>query len=716
MIFIFFFLICFFSSGYIFPQPHFNSKQAENKIIIDGIINESSWLHADSISNFIQVEPDFGKPAEHKTVIRILYDSDFFYISGTCYKKNEDEDVRVSDLKRDFVFEDSDGFGVILDLLNDKRNATAFFINPMGAQRDVMVFDEKIIDENWNTKWYSATQIKSISWTFEIAISWSSVRYSPGTDSIGANFVRLDRESNELSAWVPYPRTFTMFRLNYAGVISGLKFPESHQDIRFTPYLLTQTQTGKNFSGSEDNIKPGADVKWALNSNTLLDLTLNTDFAQADADRDVINLTRFDISFPERRQFFLESAGLFKTGSADGIIEPFFSRRIGLDNSGNPVPMDGGIRLVHRDIENNYGVLTARTHIPDSLNSFFLIGRYSQNYGEQNRFGFLTTYRGDDFNNGLDNNIVAAADGFNRISDVLSFNWMLSGSGYLQKKDQHYYGYAQSASLKYLTEDINLFFNEYLISKDYSAASGFVAAKNISALEAGTDLYLRPQWQPDFIRDLEPGFYFNYYRNLDDGSLKQFYLTIWPIYILFQNGAVFSAKWLPNRENLYEEFSPAEDVIFQKGKYFYNRYEFRFASDPSANLSYAFLFSTGTYFDGALNKLSSQIKYRPIANISVSLNYEPNWFSDTGISKTNKKIEIISSELNLVLNPFISLTGFYQYNSEDKSSLTNLRFAWEYSPLSYFYILYNIGKSNGIAGKNFDHNQLMLKLSYQFQL
>ncbi len=714
MIFVIIFLFCCFSSECIFPQPHFHSNQVEDKIIVDGIINESSWSQADSISNFIQVEPDFGKPAKHKTVVRILYNSDFLYISGKCYKK--DKDVRVSDLKRDFVFEDSDGFGIILDLLNDKRNATAFLINPLGAQRDVMVFDEKIIDENWNTKWYSATHINNLSWTFEIAIPWSSLRYSSDTDSLGANFIRLARESNELSAWVPYPRTYTMFRLNYAGVINGLKFPEPHQDIRFTPYLLAQTQRGKNFSAYGENVKPGVDMKWALTSNTLLDLTLSTDFAQADADRDVFNLTRFDILFPERRQFFLESAGLFKTGNADGIIEPFFSRKIGLDDSGNPIPMDGGIRLVHRDIKNNYGVLTARTHIPDSLNSFFLIGRYSQNYGEQNRFGFLITYRRDDFNDGIDNNIVAASDGFIRMSDVLSFNWMLSGSGSIVNKQQNFNGYSQSASLKYLTEDINLFFNEYLISKDYSAASGFVAAKNISAWEAGTDLYSRPQWKPDFIRDFEPALYFNYYGNLNDGRLRQFYLTIWPIYILFENGGVFSAKWLPNWENLYEEFSPAEDVTFRKGKYFYNRYEIRLASDPSATFCYAFLFSTGSYFDGTLNKLSSQIKYRPITNISISFNYEPNWFGDAGISKSNKKIEIISSELNLALNPFISLSVFYQHNSEDKSSLKNLRFAWEYSPLSYFYILYNIGKSSSIGGMDSNHYQLLLKLSYQFQL
>ena len=711
-----FILFCCFSFECIFPQPHFYSMQAEDKIIVDGIINESSWFQADSISNFIQVEPDFGKPADHKTVIRVLYNSEFLYVGGICYKKDKEESIRISDLKRDFVFEDSDGFGIILDLLNDRRNGTAFFINPLGAQRDVMVFDEKIIDENWDTKWYSETQINSISWTFEIAIPWSSLRYSPDTDSIGANFVRIARESNELSAWVPYPRTYTMFRLNYAGVINGLKFPQTNQDIRFTPYLLTQTKTGKNFPDYGNNIKPGVGMKWALTSNTLLDLTLNTDFAQAEADRDVINLTRFDILFPERRQFFLESAGLFKTGSTDEVIEPFFSRRIGLDDSGNPIPMDGGIRLVHRDIENNYGFLTARTHIPDSLNSFFLIGRYSQNYGEQNRFGFLTTYRRDNFNDRIDYNIVAATDGFNKMGNAFSFNWMLSGSSSLVKKERKYYGYSQSASLTYLTEDINLFFKEYLISEDYSVASGFVAAKNISSMKTGTDLYLRPQWKPDFVRDFEPGLYFDYCGNVNDGRLREFYITIWPIYILFQNGAVFSAKWLPNWENLYEEFSPAKDVIFKNGRYFYNRYEFRIASDPSASFYYSFLFSTGSYFDGSLSKLSSQITYRPIVNISISFNYEPNWFSDAGISRSNEKIEIISSELNLALNPFISLNGFYQYNDEEKSSLINFRFAWEYSPLSYFYILYNIGKSSSVGEMDVNHIQLMLKLSHQFQL
>ena len=139
-------------------------------------------------------------------------------------------------------------------------------------------------------------------------------------------------------------------------------------------------------------------------------------------------------------------------------------------------------------------------------------------------------------------------------------------------------------------------------------------------------------------------------------------------------------------------------------------------SDPSANFYYSFLFSTGSYFDGSLNKLSSQITYRPITNISISFNYEPNWFDHAGTLKSNKKIEIISSELNLALNRFISLSGFYQYNSEEKSSLTNFRFAWEYSPLSYFYILYNIGKSSSIEERDINHNQLMLKLSYQFQL
>ncbi len=720
---IFFLLITFLYSynTSIYPQYQVFAKQAQDRMNIDGALDEFSWNFADSISNLTQIEPNAGKPAEYKSLIRILYDSEFLFIGGICYSKKRGNPLRVSDFKRDFIFEESDGFGIILDLFNDRRNAAAFFINPLSAQRDLMVFDEKIIDENWNTKWYAATNINESGWIFEIAIPWSSIRYSSSTDSFGVNFIRLDRNSNELSAWVPYPRTYSMFRLNYGGHLFGIKTPSSRNDIRFTPYLLIQNNnlwerlnSKLDFSGNK--IKPGGEVKWTINSSTFIDLTLNTDFAQADVDRKIINLTRFDILFPERRQFFLESAGLFKAGNADGIIEPFFSRRIGLDDSGNPIPLDGGIRLVHRDLLRNYGVLAAHTHIPDSSKSLFVVGRFSQNYGEQNRIGFLTTYRKDDFNSGQNKNFVGAADGYIRLNDNLSINWLLSGSGYLQYNQKKFYGFSEAASVSYLTENINLFFKNYLVSKNYNVESGFITAKNIAAIETGTDLYLRPVWKPGFVRDFEPALYLNFYFDWNSGKLRQFFPTVWPVYILFQNGAVVSAKWLPTWENVNDAFALIDSITLNRGEYFFNRYEFRIASDPSESLRYSLLYSTGGYYDGQLKKFSAQIKYTPIANISLSVNYEPNWLSGNGILNSNKKIEIVSADLNLALNTKVILTGFYQYNSEDKSNFTYLKFAWEYSPLSYLYVLYNIGTFKGILKNEISQILLMIKISYQFQL
>ena len=715
-------VLAVFSPFLLNAQNIVTASLTTNNITVDGKLTEKSWNEAEKVENFIQVEPDPGKPAVNRTKVQVIYNSDFLYFGGICYVHNNGEGIRVPDLKRDFVVAESDAFGIILDLLNDKRNATAFFINPLAVQRDEMVFNETASDENWNTKWFTETQMYDSCWTFEIAIPWSSIRYLPETTNIGINFIRLDRSSNELSAWVPYPRTFSMFRLQYSGILKGINPPMPDNEIRFTPYVFMQNNLkgndlpGKSANTNLNKLKPGGDLKWAISSNTVLDLTLNTDFAQANADRDIINLTSYDVSLPEQRQFFLENAGLFNTGDVDGNINPFFSRRIGLNNEGIPVPMDGGLRLVDRESNKSYGILSALTHIPDSAKSFFLVGRYTQNYGEQNKIGFLTTYRRNTISVGSNNNIVSALDGFIRFDDNLSLNWMASGSAVSSENENGIYGYSQATFINYLTETLHLYLKDYLISENYKPESGFISTDNIVAFEAGTDLYFRPDWKPEYLRSIEPGFYINNNRNLNDGSLRQFYLTVWPVYLLFQNGMVISAKWLPTWENLGEKFTPVDEVNILADKYFYNRYEIEFKSDPSSPFNYSFVYSTGSYFNGRLDKLTSALKYTPIPNISFALNYEPNWLKGVGDGSKNKKIELVSTELELALNSKLGLTSFYQYNSEDGSSFSSIRFSWEYSPLSYFFILFNSGNSRDLLGTGIKQSQLLIKFSHQFQL
>ena len=713
--------------GFLVPfllnaQSTITAEYVTGEIKIDGELTENAWNTTEKINNLTQVEPNPGMPSLNRTEVQILRNSDFLYFGGTCYLQNRGEGIRVPDLKRDFNVSESDAFGIILDLLNDKRNATAFFINPLAVQRDEMVFSESVSDENWNTKWSAATRVYDSCWTFEIAIPWSSIRYMPSTDSFGINFIRIDRTTNELSAWVPYPRTFSMFRLQYSGVLKGINPPPPGREIRFTPYMLLQNNlTGNNGSnkstaGQYNSFKPGGDLKWAVNSNTVLDLTLNTDFAQVNEDRDIINLTGFDISLPEQRQFFLENAGLFQSGDVDGNIKPFFSRKVGIDDNGVPVPMDGGLRFVYRGRGSSYGMLSAMTHIPDSVRSIFLTGRYLQNYGEQNKIGLLVSGRRDKYSGGNKNNLVTAADGFIRFKDNLSLDWMSSGSVLSQTGMKGIYGYSGAANINYLTENLHLYFKNYTISENYTPGSGFISTDNIAAFEAGTDLYLRPDWKPGSLRSIEPGFYITNNRNLGDGSLRQFYLTIWPVYFLFQNGMVISAKWLPTWEYLKENFMPAENVNIENGKYFYNRYGFKLNSDPSAHFNYLIEYSTGSYFDGHLNKLTSQIKYSPIPNISVSVNNESDWLKKIGKLNKDITIDVVSAELSLSLNARLGVTTFYQYNSENSSSFSTIKFSWEYSPLSYFYILFNSSDLKDIPGTHMTEGQLLIKVSHQFQI
>lgn len=717
----------FFVFGVFFPfilsaQSSLTAEYTAGHIEIDGKLIEKSWETAEKIHNLTQVEPYPGQPAVNSTEVQVIYNSEFLYFGGTCYFKNRGQGIRVPDLKRDFVVEESDAFGIILDLMNDKRNATAFFINPMAVQRDEMMNNETVSDANWDTKWFAETQIYDSCWTFEIAVPWSSIRYMTGTESIGINFIRLDRATNELSAWVQYPRTFSMFSLRYSGVLTGISPPASDNEIRFTPYLLMQNNLDRKKiinelgGGLYNRMKPGGDLKWAVSSSTVLDITLNTDFAQVNADKDIVNLTSFDVSLPEQRQFFLENAGLFKAGDIDGNINPFFSRRIGLDEGGHLVPMDGGLRLIHNDPENSYGMLSAVTHAPDSVKSFFLVGRYLRNYGEQNKIGFIAVGRRDNFQDGNNDNFVSAADGLIRFSDNLVLNWMSSGSIVSQKSLKRYYGYSQASYINYLTETLHLYIKNYLISKDYKAETGFISTNNIAAFEAGTDLYLRPGWKPESLRSIEPGFYINNNRNLNDGSLRQFYLTVWPVYFLFQNGMVISAKWIPTWESLKENFKPVDNINIVSGRYFYNRYEFKFTSDPSAALSYSAVYSTGSYFDGILNKLTSGIKYSPLPNISISLNNERDLLKYVGESNANRTIDIFSTELNLALNAKVALTSFYQYNTEGHTSFSSIKFSWEYSPLSYLYVLYNSSNLKDPLSSGLTRSQLLIKVSHQFQL
>lgn len=759
----------------VFPPPNtppqLQATRIESNLTIDGKLDEPEWQRAKTVSGFTQVEPNQGNPADFDTRVRVLYDARNLYIAAVCLDPTGRKGVRVPDLRRDFDWDTNDIFGIAIDAFQDKRNAMAFQTNPYGAQRDLLSFDDNFFDREWDALWKVRTQRNDSGWTAEMLIPWSTVRYpklqqarldtarlhpdttSPATDSVpprstsgvpsatlpseqnqpadsamiqsvdalagdkpawGIIFVRRARRTNEISAWPAYPRSFNPYRMSYAGLLTGIEPPPPSPNIRIQPYVLASAdRERKNDETITDEVKPklGGEVKWAVNPNSVLDLTFNTDFAQADVDRQVQNLTRFSVYFPERRQFFLENASLFLVGQEEAI-QPFFSRRIGLDDNGNPIPIDAGARFVSRTTKRSYGGLLMRQRETDfSPGATFAVGRYSKNIGEQNRIGGLITARFDDAMDSLGaaSNLVGATDGFFRITQPLTFSYMVSGSSTSGKGGD---GIAAYTRLAYFSNQWYAAYSQSIITSSYTPGTGFIYDSDIINTKVGGYPVYRPKWKPKFVRSLEPGVFVDLYHRASDRKFQQMVIEMFPIWVLFQDGGLFEVEISPTRQRLDAldlPFAPL-GVSVAAGDYTYTRYSVRYTSDLSKKLAFSLYYYWGGYYDGKLQTWTGFLRYSPVPNVLLSLDYERNITDELGENSVSQTTELITPQIRLALNPRLQLIGFYQKNTVSSRDVWNVRLSWEFQPLSFLYLVYN---NNTVQGTDrLQSQQLLGKVTY----
>lgn len=663
---------------------------------IDGHLDETEWQTAQPISSFVQVEPFQGNSTVFDTEVRVLYSRSYLYISAFCRDSLGSKAIRVPDLRRDFDDSEQDVFGIVIDGFNDRRNAMAFMANPYGSQRDLLAFDDMMFDTDWDGRWRVRTHRLDSGWVAEFSIPWQTLRYPrpvAGKEVVwGINFVRNRRASNELTGWSPYPRAFSVFRMEYAGELTGLQPPPPSPNVQVTPYILKNTDSYPGES-LQTSLKAGGEVKWAINSNNVLDLTVNTDFAQADADRQVNNLTRFSVFFPERRQFFLENASLFGAGLTGGDdiqmqIQPFFSRRIGLDASGNPLPIVAGARYVHRSLTHNYGGMLMRqggdaTHAPVT----YAIGRYSRNIGEQNRIGGIVTYRDQEAGHGSsgDRNAVAAADAFVRLSPSLSLNTMVAQS---LDTDPASHGTSAFAQFSYAANNLEAFVVPSFVSAGFDPKVGFVSRHNVIAVNSGFFFNIRKEWFPKWLRALEPGMFPEIYFDAQTRRLQELRISLNPLWVTLQNGGFMGAFFDPTFQRLEETFSPV-GIDILPGDYRYVRSNIMAGSDPSKKLSYFIFTSWGGYYNGRLWTVDGNIRLAPIPHFQMNFSYQNNQFRGVGTNREDANVHLWSIESRMAVNPRLQLIGFYQFNSSASREVWNVRLSWEFRPLSYVYLVFN---------------------------
>lgn len=701
------FFVMFFIRGYsqdkqkTFPPLEnpieIKATKTKGKIVVDGKLDELDWENSNIISNFFKVEPVQAGRIKNPTEVRILFDDKNLYIGVFAKDSLGKKGLRIQDLRRDFNTTENDVFGIQIDAQNTKQYAVSFQTTPFGNQLDLQSFNDRNRDTNWNALWSVRTTRTDKGYYAEFAIPFKSIRYDkPEVGkpiSWGITFYRLARKDYEKTVFPAIPQSFSQNRMIYAAKLTGLELPKPSANLRVEPYALYQYDNTKsgNTTNKISDPKIGGDVKWVVNPKTVVDLTINTDFAQADVDRVVNNLERFNIFFPERRQFFLENSGIW-AGSSNFQIKPFFSRTIGLDNSFNaqPAPLDFGARYTQRDEKRTIGVLGVRQgNTNEAGGSTFGVARYTQNYGKENNFGAMVTHRIDDSFNAQNihrkSNTTITIDGFIRPKDEISISYLLSTSIDSEIADLGYSGriFAGKRTNDYYMGYVNTF-----VSENYNPDMGFVFQKDVMYHSPGGYAILRPKSLP-FIRRWDPGFFINYYHDLKDfGNFQQASIYIFPIYVFFKDNSFFEAAFTPTWQNINFNFSPLGINIEQK-KYNYTRYILRYRTDQSKQLSASVSYDFGNFYNGKRNTLKSSLRYAPMPNISFTGNYEHNNINALGLLNTDLNTDLYSANLRLALNPRLQFNSFYQYNSFDKQGSLNVRLSWEYQPLSFIYLVFN---------------------------
>ena len=707
------------AAGDLFSPPHepprYLAVPTSEPVVIDGRLDEAVWQRAEAITEFVQKDPEQGQPISYPTVVRVTYDETALYVAAICYQPREA--TRVQNLKRDFSFDENDLFGIAIDGFMDKRNAVVFQTTPYGSQRDLEVIDSSELNADWDARWNVRTRIEDDRWIAEIAIPWRNLRYPSGADRFGVIFARNIRSLNEKTSAPAVPRVFSVYRMAYAGILEGVQTPPPSTNLQFNPYSLVE-RFDESGTDARTEYEIGGELKWAISQSTVLDLTVNTDFAQADVDREVVNLERFSVFFPERRQFFLENANVFNA-SVTNWIRPFFSRRIGLDQSGNPLPLDGGLRLTSRSSKQELGLLAMyQPSHGSSPDSTFAVARYSRNVAGQSRLGGMLTWRRDDsLRSGelaleQNRNLTVTLDGLWRPRQSFGVQAMVS----ISDDDLSGDGVGGQFWAFYENNFVYIGLLEYF-NKDYNPGIGLeILDTNYVMHSPAINFDIRSERLPGAIRSFNPGAEAYIFRDSDDGDLLFGYAPIRPLRLNFQNGAQISAIVEPNWQRLEDPFLPV-GIEIAPGDYDYTRYRLDLESDQSAMLAGEVEIETGDYFDGELTTYTLSGRYAPTPHLEVSADVELNRIRGLGIASRDKNTRLYGLNLRMALSPQLQFSTFYQRNSVNETDSWNVRLAWEYRPLSYLYVVYNRNEID-----SFDRpfretgEQFIAKFTYLFEV
>ena len=386
-------------------------------------------------------------------------------------------------------------------------------------------------------------------------------------------------------------------------------------------------------------------------------------------------------------------------------IQPFFSRTIGLDQNVNPIAITAGTRFVYRSEKRNLGGIFMRQGEGDG-DPFanFLVGRYSENIGKQNRVGAIVTTKSSP--SAVQS--TGAIDAFIRFNDKFSFTGMGTLTQDSRTGDQ---GVAEYSQFLYTGNFLRAYWTQTLVTENYNPAMGFVSRRGILSNSQGFDFNVRGKWLPSFVRSWGPGIYTEVYHSLKTGNIIEQRALSGPLWFDLQNGGIIGGYVEATAQNLEETFSPV-GINIDPGTYSYFRKGFLLSSDPSAKYSGSTEYGWGGFFNGTLQTLDSKFRLAPIPHVNLGLSWNWSKFENMGAARETKEVNLLILETRMAINPRMQLIGFYQKNTTDDLKSLNLRLSWEYQPLSFVYLVFNSLNYQGMDSTQQKQQSFLAKLSY----
>ncbi len=686
---------------------------------VDGHVDEAAWQQATPIADFIQTEPDQGQPMTERTEVRVMFDASNLYFGITCFDR-EPRAIVSTQLTRDAELDVDDRIRIVIDPFLDSRNGFFFETNPAGARVDGQIANNsEDASRDWDGIWTAVARMSEAGWVAEIAIPFKTLRFKPGQSTWGLNIERTIKRRREIARWASPRRDIWFTNLAEAGRLDGLVGIQQGKGLDLRPYGSAARVDG------DGRMAAGLDVSQNLTPNLNVSLTVNTDFAETEADSRQVNLTRFPLFYPEKRAFFLEGAGVFDVAGAGGWSQdviPFFSRRIGL-YQGREVPILLGAKMTGRQGDFNIGVLDVQTRSLKNTDGRpgdddeggaaatlggqnLLVARVARNLGRQSSIGAILTHgnpAGTGANTLLGVDARLATSSFREDKNLSLDLFLLRTDDRASRKVDYAGGFA----VDYPNDLIGADLSWKQIGEDFRPALGFVPRSGIRKIDAGVEYRPRPgKWgvrqlsfelRPEIVMDLH-------------NTVQNWNLQIVPVNIEWDSGEVIEFGIEPQFELLPEPFDITDGIVVKTDRYRWTRYEVHGETASKRRVVVEGGFGWGGFYNGTMKNAELGISLKPNSNLALELSTERNDVSLPGGDFYTQVVEVLA-DYNFSTNVFWA--NLLQYDTESRELGVQSRFRWILKPGNDIFLVLNRGWHRELDARwtqVFD--KLSAKLSY----